>query len=168
MVAGVDLRRTVRLLACVTGVSDNPYSNVTLRISLRIHHLQEHKTKKPLSLTPVEEPKSRGLRLPHSGSGSGLTAQFAAASTPSASSISTKGNRMQQLCPRRSIKVRLGGKRKTPAILMQSSLRMLGPCGLMATENPQSYASVALNHHGEGLISLCGRNPGTSLVNPPP
>jgi hypothetical protein len=45
MVAGVDLRRAVRLLACVTGVSDNPYSNVTLRISLRIHHLQEHKTK---------------------------------------------------------------------------------------------------------------------------
>jgi hypothetical protein len=55
MVAGADLRRAVRLLACVTGVSDNPYSNVTLRISLRIHHLQEHKTKKPSSQTPVEK-----------------------------------------------------------------------------------------------------------------
>jgi len=56
---------------------------------------QEWKAKKPLSLTPVEEPKSRGLRLPHSGSGSGLTAPFAAASTPSAFSISTNGNKMQ-------------------------------------------------------------------------
>jgi hypothetical protein len=55
MVAGADLRRAVRLLACVTGVSDNPYSNFTLRISLRIHHLQKHKTKKPSSQTPVEK-----------------------------------------------------------------------------------------------------------------
>ena len=34
----------------------------------------DSKTKKPLSQTPVEEPKSCELRLPHSGSGSGLTA----------------------------------------------------------------------------------------------
>ena len=51
--------------------------------------IQFPKTKKPLSQTPVEEPKSCGLRLPHSGSGSGLTAQFAAASTPSERIITT-------------------------------------------------------------------------------
>jgi hypothetical protein len=34
-----------------------------------------------------------------------------------------------------------------------------------------TYINVAItldHHHGEGLISLCRRNPGTSLVNPPP
>ena len=47
------------------------------RISLRIHHHQIlWKTKKPLSLTPVREPMSQGLGLPHSGSGSDLTAHL--------------------------------------------------------------------------------------------
>jgi len=44
---------------------------------------QVWKTKKPLSLTPVEEPITFGDRLPHSGSGSGSTALLASASTPS-------------------------------------------------------------------------------------
>ena len=48
------------------------------------------KTKEPLSLTPVEEPNAFGERLPHAGSGSGLTAQLLEIPlTNSSDSIST-------------------------------------------------------------------------------